>query len=1292
MRSRVGRLALTLSLIVLTSGLLYAQGSTTSTLSGTVSDTDGGFVPGAAVVVKNNSTGRTTSVVTDTQGAFTVPALELGTYTVTITLTGFKTKSYSDVRVGLGAPASLKATLEIGSLSETVEVKGESQELVNTTTPRISSTLDANQINHMPGASRNLINAVTFLPGVNTATTNRNSTVNGLPQSFIYISLDGVGNNDNFNKSSDGFFASITPRPDAIEAVEVTTAAGGVDVGGHGGVTINFVTRSGTNSYTGSAYEYLRHPSLNTNYFFNSLNGLPKNDVVLNQYGARFGGPIVVPRLYDGRGKMFFFANYEQLRLPNNFTRTRTVAAPGIETGVFRYNVTVAGQVQVREVNVLALAAQNGQSITLDPTTMQVLADIRAATATTGVLNPRTDPNTLDYVWQSPGYQKEWQPVFRFDYNVTAKHRLSASYNRVTVERDPDHLNGADVRFPGFANWRLFRSVRPLVSMSFRSTLSSNLVNEIRGGGTYGESAFGRFDRTDGPQTFAPLGGFALGLPDVGSDLTDPFVSNTPSWRGTPSVNVENTLTWLRGKHTISLGGALYFGTAYEFSQQRVPTIALGVADGDPAAGMFVSGNFAGASSGQLLQARNLYALLTGRVTSIGGQLALDPDTGEYVFLGPRKRAGKIDEYSLYAQDSWRMKPGLTLTGGLRWDLQMPFKPTNDVMSVSTLADACGVSGFAAPNRCNFFTPGASGGIVPSFQLFAKDQPGYETDWNNVAPNIGVAWQPNVERGFLRWILGDPQTATLRAGYSISFNREGFGLFTGLYGGNPGSTLSVTRTEANGLLVPAGEAFPVLYAERGRLGLAAPCPPGVINGGCNPGVPTYPIPVRANRADDLNLFHPDIKVPFARSYTASFQRSITRDMAVDIRYVGTRGVNQWTEEDFNERNIIENGFFEEFQRAMGNLQANIAAGRGNTFAFTGVPGTSPLPIYLAYFNGRSDEENTAAYTGNNWTNATFVGRLAVQNPSPTGAAGDLDGNLARRNLALQAGLPANFFVVNPDIDEVSVETSGAFSSYNALQIELKRRLSRGLQISGSYQYALEEGSANLGLHFGRVSNPTANVRHAIKAQWNYSLPFGRGRRYGANINRWMDLIVGGWDFDGVGRVQARVLNFGNVRLVGMSAEELGREYFYRVNTETRIITMLPDDIILNTRRAFSVSATSSDGFSALGAPEGRFIAPANSPGCIQLKSGDCADRTLLIQAPWFSRFDISLAKRIPIKRGQTFELRFELLNAFDNINFNPVANPGGGATIFQVTSAYTDASNTFDPGGRLGQFVFRYSW
>jgi hypothetical protein len=311
--------------------LLFAQGATTSALTGTVIDAAGGVIPGATVTVKSIEMGTTYEAVSNSSGAFSVPALNPGNYAVSVVLMGFKTAQVDGVRIQPGAPTSITVTLEVGSLTETVIVESTSH-LINTTTPTIASTLNVDQINKMPMPTRNAINAVTFLPGVNTSGANRDSNFNGLPDSFVAISLDGVNNNENFNKSTEGLFAMVTPRQDAVEAVTITSAVGGADVGGHGAVTISFVTRSGTNTFAGSAYEYYRNPSLNTNYWFNERNGLPNNDVRLNQFGIRQGGPIVIPGLYDGRNKAFFFFNHEELRLPNNFSRSRNVLTGSVTT------------------------------------------------------------------------------------------------------------------------------------------------------------------------------------------------------------------------------------------------------------------------------------------------------------------------------------------------------------------------------------------------------------------------------------------------------------------------------------------------------------------------------------------------------------------------------------------------------------------------------------------------------------------------------------------------------------------------------------------------------------------------------------------------------------------------------------------------------------------------------------------------------------------------------------------------------------------------------------------------
>jgi hypothetical protein len=1284
----------------------FAQGGSTAALSGVVVDAAGGVVPGATVIVKNNASGLQFETVSNTDGLFSVPALAAGSYSVTVSLTGFKTAVINELRVSIGTPVSVKATLEVGNLEETIVVSS-SSDIVNTQTATISSTLNVDQINKLPMPTRNALNAVTFLPGVNTADINRNSNFNGLPDSFVAITLDGINNNDNFNKSTEGLFAMVTPRQDAIESVTVTTAVGGADVGGHGAVSVNFSTRSGTNRFAGSAYEYYRTPQLNTNFFFNTLNDLPKNDVTLNQYGFRQGGPIVIPGLYNGRGKAFFFVNYEELRLPNNVTRTRTVLNVDAQRGIFRWDG--AGG-QVLERNLYELAANAGFVATPDPLVARLLDEIRSAMGTTGVINSTTDRNTQSYVWQSPGNQVEKQPVVRLDYNLTDKHRLSGVYNWQMVSRDPDHLNGDDIRFPGLPNYARYLSYRPFTSGTLRSTLSSNIVNELRGGIRWGPGYFGLSDSSGAP-TFQGSDGYAIDLSNNNDlNLTNWHQQNGMNWRSAWSWNIDNTLNWQRGKHILSFGTSLFFGNVWENSQTVVPGITFDMAANDPATALFSQANFPGASTAALGDAQDLFAMLTGRVNSYTSQAVLSESTGVYELLGTRRRAGRMNEYSLFAQDSWRVTPTLTLNGGLRWDLQMPFTPVNDILSQSTFADACGISGIGGDGDCRFYDPTATGGKVPDFIEFSKGRRDYNIDWNNLAPNVGAAWRPNVESGWLRLLLGDPEQATVRAGFSMAYDRQGMAVFTGQYGANPGSTLSLTRSEANGLLVPAnsGETWPVLLRDSSRLPAPGPCPPGVINAGCIPESPSYPIPVRSNRADSVNIFHPDIKIAYARSWTVSFQRALTEGTAIDIRYVGTRGVNQWTEIDYNgdeDRNIIENGFFNEFQLAMANLRANNASGVGNrsgSFAYFGPgSGTNPLPIYLAYFNGSRNRDNASAYTGTNWTNPTFAGRLNRNGPDPVNAAEDLDGNQTRRDNAIRAGLSRNFFVINPDVNQSQVYESAAFSNYHALQIEIRRRLSGGLQVNGSYQYAVEGGSSYQGRRYGRVLNPTPNVRHAIKAQWDYSIPVGRGRRFGADMNPLLNGVLGGWEFNGAGRVQARTVNFGNVRLVGMTIEELTDAYTFEVRPNPTsgapTVYYMPQDIIDNTRRAFSLSTTSATGYSSLGVPEGRYFAPASGPDCIQLRAGDCAPRTLLVRQPFFSRFDIGLTKRFPIKNEVNFELRFDVLNVFDTVNFWPNATatnnvPGAGANIFTTTSAYQDFNNQFDPGGRLGQIVFRLNW
>ena len=227
------------------------------------------------------------------------------------------------------------------------------------------------------------------------------------------------------------------------------------------------------------------------------------------------------------------------------------------------------------------------------------------------------------------------------------------------------------------------------------------MVNELRGGITAkgGFSYFGNVS-SNGPQTFEDTGGYALNL-DQNIGLTDWHQENDPSSRSAPTYSLENTLTWQKGTHSVTMGGSYLSTRVNSTTQLVVPGINIGLdVSHDPAelAGMFLGGSasnatFPGATNAQLDDARNLYALLTGRVIAVTGEAALDADTNRYVPFSPVREQGKVDMYSGYIQDTWRWTPTLTLTGGVRWDVQMPFTVSNSIMSALTMEDVCGISG-----------------------------------------------------------------------------------------------------------------------------------------------------------------------------------------------------------------------------------------------------------------------------------------------------------------------------------------------------------------------------------------------------------------------------------------------------------------------------------------------------------------------------------------------------------------------------------------------------------------------
>jgi hypothetical protein len=1259
--------------------LAYAQGSSTQTLSGTVVDGSGAVIPGADVGAKHAGTGIVSNAVSNAEGIFSMPSMQIGTYTVTVTLQGFKTAVIQNVVLTSTAGANVKAIMEVGGVSEQVTVSSAS-EIVQTQSSTVSTTINTNQISKLPLTSRSAMDFVNFLPGVTTANGNRQAVINGLPRGTINITLDGVNIQDNTLRTTDGFFAIVSPRLDAIEEVSVSTAAQGAGDAGQGAVQVKFVTKAGTNSFTGSGYFYERRDRFNANTWFNNRNGVPKAKLKQNQAGFRVGGPIMFPG-FDGHNKAFFFMNYEEVHQPSDVTRNnRTVLNPAAQAG--NYSYITGGQTVT--VNVLALAAANQQVSAVDPVVGKLLSDIRSAIS--GGSLSDIDPNLQRFAFNVPVQSMRRYPTFRLDYNLTAKHRASFAYNYQKFTDYPDTLNNREVSFPGFPVAAGQSSVRLGWSSSVRSTLGRSLVNEARLGYSGAPvSFFSELNPGMYTGTLANQAGFQLNFPNVGSGLTNPSAGASPQSRNANSLLVEDSLNWLKGSHSMTLGGTYTNYDIWAKNSSLLPTISFGVLSNDPANPLFGVGNFPGASSAQTGAAANLYALLTGRVTQIGADARLD-ESGKYVYEGTSLQRGRLREFGFYGQDSWRIRQNLTLNAGLRYDVQQPFYPLNSLYSFATIQQTCGVSGAANDHACTLFKSGNQPGVHPTYTQYGSGTKAHNTDLNNFSPTLGMAWTPNARPGMLKPLMGGGDFV-LRVGYNRAYSRPGLNDYTGRLGNNPGIQIDATRSSTLGNL----GAVPLLLSDKTRL--TAPAIPDK---------PTYPILPAVT--DSINTFAPGLQVPSTDSFTAGIQRSLGKSMAIEVRYVRTMSRDNWQNLNYNEFNIVENGFLNEFRQAQANLQANLAASNTASFAYTGAPGTAPLPTFLAFFNGlpAGSAGATASYSGTNWTNATFLGYLARLNPQPFNFASastssttpGLMGNATFRANAAVAGLPANYFIANPEnLGGANVTSNVNRTRFNALQVEFRRRFSQGLQFNGSYAFGHEYDTSFTSfrkpLFYLRPSGNTGDIPHAFKSNVIYEMPFGRGRRFGGNANAVLERLIGGWQLGVVSRLQSGTpINLGNVRMVGMSREEASSLFKLRFDDAGKQVYMFPQNIIDNSILAFNVSATTASGYSG-NAPTGKYFAPANGPDCIEIAGafGDCGSRATILNGPRFQQHDIRFAKRTTIVGHTNLEFAAQLLNAFNHPNFLAVSGIGSTTLAgYQVTGTQGQES------ARVIQFEVRFNW
>ena len=1309
-------------------GQITVQAQTTGSISGTVTDAQGAVVPGAAVSIKGEA-GQQYNTTTNADGVYRVPGVQAGTflYTVTITAANFKTAVIKNVKVDTATPATVNAALEAGKIEETVVVTS-GGEVLQTETATVGTTISGRQILETPIQSRDALDLVTLLPGTSTTGVVRTSSINGLPKSALTIQIDGVDVQDNFLKSSDGFFTFIRPRIDAIDEVTVSTASPGSESSGDGAVAIRFQTRRGTDEYRGSGFWQHRDESLNAANFQNNYLNQAKSKLRLNQFGGSFSGPIPflnfgegVPWLSKGKGKRYFFVNYERFHLNETSpVRTRQVLTTEAQGGVFRYGAGGANA-----VNLFNIAQGAGLPNTIDPTVQGMLNLIRTGTGITGSFQPLGTGNIYfrqPFTFANAGEQRRRFLVVRTDFNITKDHALDIIYNDQPFRSNVDFLNSVDPAFPGIPNAGTQQSDRRSLSIGFRSNFGGNFVNQFRyaqlSGWLKGAS---NFDLVGGPEYFQNLMmGYAVSLANAG--LTNPTIRNASSSRSSPTMDFTDTLTWVKGDHTISVGGQFKrIETISDSLGLIAPTVTLGVATGDPVLTAFTATTLPGATAAEIANAQNLYAVLSGRISGFGSNAVLGPD-GRYALNGPRHFEIMENTNGLFAQDSWRIRPNLTLSYGIRWQPQTGAKLMTANYSVLTNPEMV----YDVSGNGNLFTPGTLTGAVPTFRATTIGEKAFRDDWDNWAPSVGVVWSPDFEKGVLGFMFGKNGTSVFRGGFSRAFIREGTLIVENSVGQNPGGQFSVGRSTALGNLTVG-----TLLRTPGNPMLTAPA----FNA-----TPVYPR--AATAADAVLAFAPDFHSGYVDSWSFGFQRQLGRDTVVEVRYVGNRGKEMQNQYSLNEINAIENGFGAEFALAQQNFLANIAAGRGNSFAYFGAgTGTSPLPILVSYLTaqpagcgaaGTCPNPNLPASYTANFSSSTYFNQLNPAAPNVLGLASSLYTNSTLRTNGTNAGRPANFIMNCPTTLGFCFQFDNTEQSwFDSAVIEVRRRMSAGLRFQASYTFGkafsnayASAGTSFFGIGAGDQSNASnvtlrnrgldktfaqIDMRHSFKFDATWDLPFGKGRTFLSNANWFVDGVLGGWTLTPTLRWQSGApIMMENIQLVGMTGKQLqkavGVYYNQVINGVTVPVSYLPTDIITNTIRAFTVAtptALNPSGYPTGGTPTGQFIAPAGYGNCQQRSLGTCGFRKFVLYGPGFFKLDSSVGKRFKIGEKRNVEFRMTVFDVLNRTNWRLGGWTGNVNNITAFTGtfgqmaggwAYADPNGSNDPGGRITDFLIRLNF
>ena len=1324
-----------------------ALGQASTSLRGTVTDANGATIPGATVVLSNAESKTERASTSNEQGEYQFLFIPPGTYTLTVEAKGFQRALISGIQLLVNTPATVNAALKVGGVTETVNVTSE-QPALNLVDASIGNSFNESQVKEIPLEGRNVPDLLSLQAGV-AYTGNRtdidydqdtrNGAVNGARSDQSNITLDGVDVND----QAKGYaFKSVVPIPlDSVQEFRVTTTNYGADQGQGSGAQVTLVTKSGSNNFHGSAYEYLRNSFTSANDYLvktaEILDNQPNKPLKLNRniFGVSAGGPVQKDRL-------FFFANYEGTRQREEHSTVRAIPTVAMRDGVIRYlctetappapntqacpGGTVFGYNNVNSYTVPAgFWGLSPQDITnMDPNTTtpgpsqvmrsyfnQTFGNLATNDASVGDLM-----NYSGYRFRAPVSSSNNAFVARLDYHLDSKgkHTLFWRGNLQNIHT----LN--EPFLPGTPPESIANDHSKGFAVGYTTVISANTVNNFHYGFT--RASYGILGDTNVPWNTW------IGL-DQGIVYSQNFQL--------PVHNLADDFSWTKGTHSLQFGGNLGIARNPRVSYLHSNNYTLGTSSWMSPTGIAdtgtpmdpVSHGFPGVDlSFKAGYDRPIIGLL-GIVSDFVGQYNYDKSGNHLAPGAPVNRNYAMNWYELYGQDSWRVKPNLTITYGLRWSLFPAPYETNGLQVASQFS----LGRQFATNMANMkkglgytsepsitFIPGGPANHAPGFYSLTK---------NNLAPRLSFAYSLRPASGLGKKLFGDGDKTVIRGGFSDVFDRPGFQLIASLDQFAPGGfayTLQNTCCQGG---IDDVQHLPRVSQVSGPNAIPTNLQP-ILGTPYLPSSPAWSAqqPVPLNSEANLWAMDDTLKTPHSYLVDLSIGRELPHRFSLQFSYVGRFGGRLLTQRDLNQplditdpqsgidyykaatalsqlartNQALMQSTGQTYNQILAQNVSASALGSTATYWQNLLPGlVNGATAYSSFCGGQVNGSSNlsliqAVYDVYYNPNCAYVGNEIV------GLADiDLYGDLQETG---PGGTSSIFFSGPPGLmgtGQGKYLNNQAFSAYawssvgdsnfNALQASVRKMLSHGIQFDLNYTYSKSidqtstasrvgfalVGYQNIGLVGSRLENafnPNSqrsvsdyDMTHQLNANWLVQLPFGKGHRIGANASSAADAFVGGWELRGIGRWTSGF----------PFSVDVGQNWptDWQYTGLAQLVGPKPHTGV------YKHSNGSVTIFADPAAAQGQFIIPFPGSG---------ASRNIL-RGQGYAELDLSLTKNWKVYETRNLQFTWGVFNVLNQVRFNAQGVGSAVTSIEQAPSQFGTYSSLLTQP-RVMQFALRYEF